>query len=418
MRWPGGNFVSGYHWLDGVGPQDKRPPRWDRAWNAWEWNDIGTHEFLRLCELMHWEPYICANAGEADEHEAAAWVEYCNGPADSHYGRRRAQNGHPTPFGVTFWSIGNEMYGNWQLGHLEATRYAIKSVLFVDAMRHEDESLKLIVNGVDAHAFEEWNRKVLQVMGEQCEYLSVHFYQGFDSKNDPRTNYLTVISSPIRVQNMLAETGRIMEQVLGPDHNVKIAFDEWNTWPSATRPGFSADYAIADGLFAAGIFQAMMRLGDLVTMGNIAQTVNVLGTIQTDRLHVAKTPLALAFELYVPRTGARSLDAQVECEQLVAEGWPCPVLDVAASSSEDGDTLYVSVVNRHPAQALPARLDLGGSRPTGRVEVAQMLGDSFEACNPVGEKPQVRLQTAAMDWPADATFTVPPHSVTILTLKG
>ncbi len=418
MRWPGGNFVSGYHWLDGIGPRDKRPPRWERAWNTWEWNDIGTDEFVRLCEIMNWEPYICANAGEADEKEAAAWVEYCNGPADSAYGRLRAENGHPEPFGVKYWSIGNEMYGNWQLGHLDAAKYALKSVLFVRAMRAKDPSLKLIVNGVDAHAFDEWNQTVLRTVGQQCEYLAVHFYQGFDSRNDPRTNYLTVVSSPIRVQNMLAETGRIMRDALGPGHGVRITFDEWNTWPSRTRPGFSSDYAIADGIFAAGIFHAMMRLGDLVTMGNIAQTVNVLGTIQTDRLHVAKTPLALAFELYGPRTGTHDAGVQVECEQFVAEDAPCPALDAAASVSADGRTLYVYVANRHPAQAVPARLELSDFRAPDRVEVARMAADRFDACNPVGGDPQVRLQETTMDWPADGAFTFPPHSVTVLTLRA
>ncbi|MFQ6132364.1 MAG: alpha-L-arabinofuranosidase C-terminal domain-containing protein [Armatimonadota bacterium] len=418
LRWPGGNFVSGYHWHDGIGPMDRRPPRWDRAWNAWEWNDVGTHEFIRLCELLDTEPYICVNAGEADEREAAAWVSYCNDSADSHWGAMRAANGHPEPFGVKYWSIGNEMYGNWQLGHLDAINYALKSVAFVRAMREADAGLKLIVNGVEADGWDGWNRKVLGVVGEQCEYLAVHFYQGVDSKNDPRTNYLTVVSSPVRVERMLARTGRIMEEVLGQGHRVKITFDEWNTWPSRTRPGFSSDYAIADGVFAAGIFHAMIRLGELVTMGNIAQTVNVLGTIQTDRLHVAKTPLALAFQLYAPRTGKLALPVEVECESLTGNGTDCPALDVAATLSEDRGTLYVAVANRHPTQALAARINLGEWKPAEGVEVAQMVADGFDACNPVGEEPQVRIVSSQARWPEAQTFSFPPHSATILTLRA
>jgi len=417
LRWPGGNFASGYHWQDGIGPQDKRPPRWDRAWNAWEWNDVGTDEFLRLCELLGTEPYICANAGEADEREAAEWVEYCNGPTDAHFGARRAASGHPEPYNVKYWSIGNEMYGNWQLGHLDAVKYALKSVGFVRAMRRVDPELKLIVNGVDAEGSDGWNRKVLGIMGSQCGYLSVHFYQGFDSNNDPRTNYLTVVSAPIRVEGMLAQTGRIMEEVLGKGHSVKIAFDEWNTWPSRTRPGFSADYAIGDGVFAAGIFHAMMRLGDLVAMGNIAQTVNVLGAIQTDRLYVAKTPLALAFQLYTPRTGRYMLPVEVECEHLTGDDTDCPALDAAATLSQDGRTVYLAVVNRHPSQALAARLNLGDWRPGEGVEVAQMMADSFEAYNPVGGEPRVRIVSSQARWPDAETFSFPPHSATILTLR-
>jgi hypothetical protein len=119
VRWPGGNFVSGYDWRDGIGDPDKRPPRWDRAWGAWEWNDFGTDEFIKFCRYIGAEPYICTNAGEGYEHEAAEWMRYCK------------EKGYK----VRYWGIGNEMYGNWQLGHLDANKYALKAILFATAMR-------------------------------------------------------------------------------------------------------------------------------------------------------------------------------------------------------------------------------------------------------------------------------------------
>ncbi|MGQ9473041.1 MAG: hypothetical protein ACUVRN_03210 [Candidatus Caldatribacteriaceae bacterium] len=144
IRWPGGNFVSSYHWMDGIGPRDKRPPRWDYAWNAWEPNDFGTDEFIEFCRFVEVEPYLCVNIGTGTPEEAAAWVEYCNGDCSTRYGALRAENGHPKPYNVHFWGVGNETYGNWQIGHVDPETYGRKCLEFARAMKAVDPSIILI----------------------------------------------------------------------------------------------------------------------------------------------------------------------------------------------------------------------------------------------------------------------------------
>lgn len=147
FRWPGGNFVSGYDWRDGIGDSDKRPPRYDYAWKALEPNDVGTEEFMALTRILGIEPYICVNAGFGDAHSAAQWVEYFNGAATTPMGRLRAANGHPEPYRVKWWNIGNEMYGPWQLGHMSLAHYTIKHNMFAEAMRRADPTIKIVASG-------------------------------------------------------------------------------------------------------------------------------------------------------------------------------------------------------------------------------------------------------------------------------
>ena len=146
-RWPGGNFVSGYDWRDGIGDRDKRPPRYDYAWNTVEYNDVGTDEFMTLCGLLGIDPYICVNSGLGDAQSAAQWVEYVNGSSSTPMGKLRAQNGHTEPYGVVWWGIGNEMYGQWQLGHMYIDHYVLKHNMFARAMREVDPNIKLVASG-------------------------------------------------------------------------------------------------------------------------------------------------------------------------------------------------------------------------------------------------------------------------------
>src|SRR5579862_1526201 len=145
-RWPGGNFVSGYDWRDGIGAADKRPPRHELAWGGLESNDMGIDDFMTFCKLLGAEPYIAVNAGLGDAHSAAEEVEYVNGPATSRLGQMRAANGHPAPYGVKIWGIGNEMYGEWQWGHMAVTQYPDKHNLIVKAMRKVDPAVQVIAS--------------------------------------------------------------------------------------------------------------------------------------------------------------------------------------------------------------------------------------------------------------------------------
>ena len=173
LRWPGGNFASAYHWEDGIGDRDRRPGYLDPAWSLWEPNDVGTDEFMALCRLVDTEPILTTNMGTGTAAEAARWVEYCNGAADTPQGQLRAANGHPKPYGVKTWFVGNEQFGNWQVGHCDAETYARRYLEHAAAMRAVDPSLNLIGVGVPTDLYGRWNELVLKGTEGQMDELSV-----------------------------------------------------------------------------------------------------------------------------------------------------------------------------------------------------------------------------------------------------
>ena len=176
LRWPGGNFVSGYHWLDGVGPKDARPRRSELAWHAEESNRFGTNEFVEYCRVLGTEPYICVNMGSGTMDEAQAWVEYCNGTGNTAWADLRRQHGYPEPHRVRYWGLGNEMYGSWQIGNTSAHDYVKKARAFALVMKRTDPSIQLI--GCGHNGWSEWDEIVLSGLAEFVDYHSVHLYTG------------------------------------------------------------------------------------------------------------------------------------------------------------------------------------------------------------------------------------------------
>ncbi|MEM6281592.1 MAG: hypothetical protein AAF787_05315, partial [Chloroflexota bacterium] len=176
LRYPGGNFVSAYDWRSGVGDRDRRPCYLDTAWHQWETNDMGTDEFIELCELVRSDAVLTVKMGTGTPQEAAAWVEYCNGSAETKYGAMRAANGSPEPYNLKLWFVGNEQFGNWQHGHMDAETYARRYLEFVRAMRAVDDELELIAVGVPTDLYGHWNELVLEHAERDIDHLSVHYY--------------------------------------------------------------------------------------------------------------------------------------------------------------------------------------------------------------------------------------------------
>lgn len=414
IRWPGGNMASGYNWEDGIGPRDKRVPRWERAWNAWEWNDFGTDEYIRFCRLVGTEPYICVNAGEGQADEAARWVEYCNGSADTPYGRLRALNGHPEPYKVKYWGIGNEMYGDWQLGHLDATKYALKSIEFAKAMKAVDPSIVLVGVGVDDDSFGNWNSTVAQIAGSYYDYLSVHYYKGPRVKDPKELTYLNLICASLEIEKMLAATADVVQR--SSPKRLPLAFDEWNIWlPHGLE---SSMYALRDGLFAAGVFHALHRLCDRVTMANLAQLVNVLGAIQTSMTEVVETPIYKAFELYSNLCENNRVEVNVESDSFDTPAGRMPVLDVSATTSDDGKKLVLAVINRDPVSDYSATINISGFNPKDQAQIAVLNGPTAFSLNDFGKPKQVTIMRR--DKPIDLTkpYSFPAHSATIMLIQA
>jgi alpha-N-arabinofuranosidase len=407
IRWPGGNFASGYDWRDGIGERDRRPPRWNRAWNQWEWNDVGTHEFLRLCELLGAAPYITVNAGEGNATEAAAWVEYCNGSADTRWGSVRAAHGHPAPWRVPIWSLGNEMYGDWQLGHLTATDYGLKAVEFARAMRAVDPGVKLIGDGVDGGSWGGWNREVCQIAGRQLDWLSVHYYLEVDDFADPVLTYSLVIGASQPVEQMLRQTSDLARQAAGKP--LPLALDEWNI----PHPGWPA--SLRDGIFACELFNALNRLGDRVTMANLALMVNVMGVVNANADGLDVTGTYRAFELYANNSGDLAVPVQVSAETVDLPGAPgCPVLDASATLSADRKTLYLAVVNRQPLRPVGATVELPGFVPAATARVRTLNAEKVTTINSQAKPDGIRLTDKDLPVSAALAYEFPPHSATVL----
>ncbi len=349
-RWPGGNFVSGYNWRDGIGDRDRRPPRTNPAWTGLEHNDFGTDEFIDFCHEIGAEPLITVNTGFGDAYSAAQWVEYCNGSADTVGGGWRVKNGHSKPFGVEHWCVGNEMWGPWQLGFMALNHYVIKHNQVVDAMRHVDPKLVLVGSG-DIHTINKehdpeqakrnisWSQGMLEGCSDHMDALSEHFYVGRLpwQKNGPNplNEHIKEVRDAIRDRTRLhrelqpklpALKGRI----------VPIAMDEWNYWHRETYYGeLGCPYDLADGLGIAAGLHEFYRQSDIVSMATYAQTVNVIGAIKTSRTAAELESTGLVLALYRKQYGTIPVTVSGEFGDM----------DVAAALTADGKALTIGIVN-------------------------------------------------------------------------
>ena len=434
IRWPGGNFASAYHWRDGVGPRDRRPARPDPAWHALEPNDVGTDEFMQLCRELGAEPYLCVNVGDGTPEEAAAWVEYCNGHVDTPMGRLRAKNGHPDPYRVRLLGVGNETYGYWQHGHCDAETYARRCLAFARAMRAVDPAIELVGVGAQAYEAPGWNDTVLCLAGDSVDLFSLHHYApGYGPDELPLSHrpyhqalYPTVVAAPERVEELLAEAeGAIARH--GNAGRMRIALDEWNTW---VHPHYEcaepAPYLLRDGLYAAGMYNVMHRRCRTVSLANLAQMVNVLGAIYTTPTGLFTTPVYLANRLYAERSGGLSVATETASPTFAAPAEAfLPARDHAAyhdaqaTLAEDRRTLYLSVVNRHPQEAITVDIDIRGAEIGPEGQGAQLHGTHALAGNSAENPENVHLRELP-PFVAGSRFryTFPAHSATVLELPA
>ncbi len=244
VRYPGGNFVSGYHWLDGVGPKDKRPTVLDRAWNTIETNQFGTNEFITWAREVGTEPLFGLNFGTAGAEDAAALVEYCNVPGGTKWSELRKSHGYPEPHNVKFWCVGNEMDGPWQIGHLEAHEYGMKAADAAKQMRAVDSKIKLIACGSSGPfmpTYIEWDRTVLEECYDVVDGISLHRYWG----NTEETNHDShvYVAMNLAMDRQIKEISDVCDVVRAhkrSDKQLFLSFDEWNVWYRA-RSGDATD---------------------------------------------------------------------------------------------------------------------------------------------------------------------------------
>lgn len=457
IRYPGGNFASAYHWRDGVGERDRRPVRLDRVWQVYEPNDVGTDEFMALCAVLGATPYLCVNMGDGTPEEAATWVEYCNGPITSEYGALRAANGHPEPYEVLYWGLGNEVYGNWQHGHVDAETYARECVYWARAMRAADPDgarLKLLAVGGTPDFWPEWNAVVARIAGAHIDYITLHHYAQAEDAMPRDDEYALTVTAPARIADLIAASRQAIDAAAPSGKHIPIAFDEWNVihqtqrdhgplfngeWSALERQilfaGMTAQldtvaqlrvkrqhYALADGLYAAGIFNVLLRNAAHVTMANQAQLVNLLGLIETEGSGVYATAEYWAFRLYVEHSGPVAVPIHVDAPTFAVRAMgnlPAreaePYLDVAATRDRAGRTLWLHVVNRHPRAPVAARIDLNA---TVTAAVLYVLDGPGPWSRTTLDKPDVvRVRSSSLAWDGTEPVTFPPCSASSLELS-
>ncbi len=394
-RWPGGNFVSGYDWRDGIGERDRRPPRRNPAWTGIEHNDFGLDEFIAFCREVNAEPLIVVNSGFGDAHSAAEEVEYANGPVDTPMGRLRARNGHPEPYGVKWWGIGNEMYGEWQLGHMSIGHYVIKHNLFAKAMRRVDPSIKLIAVG----EAKRWSEGMLRNCSDYMDLISEHFYRSYgDSILDHVQQMSKTVLSLVRPHRKWRKE---LDCLKGKD--IRIAIDEWNYWhrPYVYEYGeLGCRYTLKDALGVAVTLHEMIRNSDIIAMANYAQTVNVIGCIKTTKTDAAFATTALPLKLYRNRFGTVPVEVSGSFEPL----------DIVAALTKDRKAFTMAVVNP-TEQKYRLTWDIEAVEPAGGGVLWQIAGTDPMAYNEPGKPPKVSIVRRSLPAGGSDVLEVPAISV-------
>lgn len=382
-RWPGGNFVSGYDWRDGIGDRDRRPPRTNPAWGGLEHNDFGTDEFIDFCREIGTEPLVTVNTGFGDAYTAAQWVEYCNGTAKTIGGSWRIKNGHRKPYGVKVWCVGNEMWGDWQLGYMKLEHYAAKHNWVADAMLKVDPSLVLVGSGEmgnsgqpdSAGNKQSWSKGLMERSGDHMDMISEHFYAGrLPWNKNPRFPIDAAIRQMADLVRQKAvwhrETQSKMKQLKGK--KIPIAMDEWNYWHRDYVYGeLGCEYDLADALGVAAGLHEFYRNTDIIHAATYAQTVNVIGAIKTNKTAAEMESTGLVLQIYRKHFGEIPVKLKGDFGRL----------DVEAALTHDGKYLTVGVVN--PTDQ-PVQLNLSAYE-LGKAKSYWVTGDSEFAKNTPGK---------------------------------
>jgi alpha-N-arabinofuranosidase len=426
IRWPGGCFVDSYHWQNGVGKN--RQACGDPRWGVVEPNTFGTHEFIELCRRVGAEPYICQN-GLASVQEMADWVAYCNA-TEGEFAELRKSNGHPEPFKVRFWSVGNERYDDAYIRKVRDGAMAMQQV---------DPSI--LVTCAGSQDGMKMSSKLLTVAGEHLDYISVHNYWLDRGEQLPRYDYLTAITKSGAPEACIAQVCGSLDEA-GRKGRLKVAFDEWNlrAWQ---HPGFPRDavkdyddpgirkwveqrrkendlasqYTMADALFAASFLNACLRHSDRVTMANIAPVVNTRGPLFVHPKGILRRTHFHTLAMYANLLRERVVGTQVTADKLTRGTGSVATVDAIATTDEAGKNWAIALVNRHPSEAVACSVKLRDLVLDGTFQAALLAGDSPDAYNDLKHPGRVAPREVEQTF-KKGTTDLPPHSLTIIRVAA
>jgi alpha-L-arabinofuranosidase len=415
IRWPGGNFVSGYNWEDGIGPKDKRPARRDLAWNRIESNQMGTDEYVKLCSLIGSENFICINAGSGTLDDARHWIEYCNIDKGTYYSDLRRKYGNEKPFNVKYWGLGNEIDGPWQIGQKNAEDYVKFALEAGKMLQLADKNIKLVAVGASNYkpdmAWIDWNDYVLTHMVGSIDYLSVHRYATEALPAGDRS-FASMMSLGLDVDQKIDVIKALITKAMaksGTKRPVYISFDEWSG-------GFGN--SITTSLMAAQHLNSFIRHADVVKMANVTMLSSLAGYSPNGDY---KNALFHAFNLYSNNCRGTALDVYTSCEKYSNSIFKdIPYLDVTALVNDSTKMIVLNVVNRNENKDITADIVLQTGQYQGTAKVNEVNGKVVapSAARPdpnTPPKPEEMVSSVEKDIKFKGNtinYSLPAHSLT------
>lgn len=433
IRWPGGCYVSAYDWHAGTGKN--RQPVFDKAWRVEESNEFGTDEYVKLCRKIGCEPYICTNAGTGTAEQMSDWLEYCNLKDMGKYAKERIANGNPEPFGVKYWSIGNENYGFWELGAKESDEWARLVRESAKNMIRVDPSVQLSAASIPDL---DWNLNLLKAAGQYLDWISIHGYWDFSPDGVTYADYDAVMLFTGDEISGSIDRVRAYLTAFGLQKRVKIAYDEWNLrgWfhphihagvnraedekyyknevlAPRNLNDVNATYTMADAIFSASFLNTCLRNCDLVGMACFSPIVNTRGAIYTYEDGIVLRPQYFVFDLYANLMKPHVLNLwKEEVPTLSGQGKTVDLVDAVVTY--EGGEYAVAAVNKDRGSMQTVNLRaIDGSM--SQIKLYILNGPDPDSYNDVGKTDVGVTET---DWQSfDGRLTLPPHSVCVALIR-
>ena len=439
IRYPGGNFVSGYNWLDGIGPKQDRPKVLDKAWNSLNTNQFGTDEFMAWCKAAGTQPLMGLNLGTGTPEEAAALVEYCNLDKGTRWSDQRRKHGVADPYKVKHWCLGNEMDGPWQIGHITALEYGYKAADAARQMRAVDPSLTLIACGSSGPfmpTYLDWDREVLEQCYEYVDALSLHRYVG-DTEMETGSSSAKYMALNLTMDRQIEETLAVCDYVRGHKRSKKqlwLSFDEWNVW-YRERSGDAVNghgkeaphlleeiYNLEDALVVGGLVNTLLRHADRVKIACLAQLVNVIAPIMTNTKGMFRQTIYYPYSWGLHYAKGAVLQVQQEGSSTydVSGIGQVPHLDIVGTADSASGAVALFILNRDLEKSRQFEINWEGNIPGAVQQALVLTGDDLKAVN--GFDAPERVKPKAADKPSTSggktRIEVPAKSYSVIQWGG
>ena len=431
IRYPGGNFLSGYNWLDGVGPKEQRPRRRELAWQSIETNQFGTNEFMGFCNAINAAPMLGVNMGTGTIQSASDLVEYCNVQSGTYWSDLRASHGFRSPHNIRYWCVGNEMDGPWQIGHLDAVAYGNKALEAAKMMKWQDPTIKTVLCGSSNDrmpTYPDWDRIALEIAWEHMDYHSMHYYAG--NREDDTASFLASAVAFERYVDTLEGTLRYVKAKRRSKHDVYLSWDEWQVWYKGDptqgnweeAPHLAEEiYNLEDALVVAQWLNVFLRKSHILKIACVAQIVNVISWLHTRRDGVLKHPSYYAFKLVSNLARGEALDVLVNAPLVETRQYDAvPVLDVSASYDAETQAGALFIVNRSQTETIETNITWQDSHAIQIGKVWQLTGRDPKEANSWDAPEQViaRAIPAPIMDNGRSTIALPPLSFTALSYRS